>query len=254
MPDRQPQPVYVIENGYIRRTDDNSIGRRLRRWLKNPIKLQYLKNPKVAAGLIIGANVAIFLAWQRADGVLSDPSLDFLPRISLNTMRKHFLLNAISVHAGRWWTLVSHSFSHIDLFHLLRNMLELWQVAVPLGQIIGTLPMLIVYLSGAVAGGLTHIILNPSSNFPTFSMPSNLLGASGSVFALLALLTVLRPRQLVTTHLTAQPVPMWIGTGVIVALELVSLFAVRSHVSYASHFAGMAVGGLFGLYARNMRR
>lgn len=41
-------------------------------------------------------------------------------------------------------------------------MLELWQLAVPVGHIIGTLPMLIVYLSGAVAAGLTHVLLNPA--------------------------------------------------------------------------------------------
>jgi len=270
MPEGVNRPV-IIENGHIYRVDDRSWTRTLRRWKMkwlNPDNLHIpltgdsinhalqkgvkrLQDPRVVVALLIGANVCVYLAWQRANGFLYGPSFNILPRVSIRDMQKNFLLNYSALNSGRWWTLLTYSLSHADFIHITRNMVALWQIGIPVAKLFGIIPMLLTYVAGAAAGGLAHILLSPAPGFPAFRGESALLGASGAVLALVSLLTVVRPNQLVNSRLIAQPVPMWLGVVLVTVVEFLS--GPYNNISHAAHFAGMGVGALFGLYARFRR-
>jgi len=76
---------------------------------------------------------------------------------------------------GQFWRLLSSSFLHFDLKHLLLNMLCLFSLGRFLERLIGHVNLLCVYVLSAVAGGLASMLVH---------VDSVSAGASGAVFGL----------------------------------------------------------------------
>jgi len=85
--------------------------------------------------------------------------------------------------------LVSYAFLHdpSGLAHIAGNMAFLAVFGSLVEGALGGLPFLALYLLGAVAGGLGHVLVAPSSVDP-------LVGASGAIFGVLAVAGVIHPR------------------------------------------------------------
>jgi membrane associated rhomboid family serine protease len=153
--------------------------------------------------------------------------------------------------AGHWWTLFTHLFVHLDFVHLSSNLLMLWLVGRSVLKRLGTHHFVALYFLGGWAGTAAGLFLSPQQE------ESQIIGASGAIFALLGAFGVLFPhysitepfRRWVTFRLSAK----WVVTAFIMAalmLELLYRITPNSanlpgaNIGHLCH----AVGGLFGMF------
>jgi membrane associated rhomboid family serine protease len=136
----------------------------------------------------------------------------------------------------RPWTILTHMFMHGDFSHLYFNMFALSVFGSIFEKHVGSRTFLIVFFLGGFASSIADIIFYPAT-----------LGASGAIFAVLGCLAVFRPRQVVW----AMGVPMYVIIAFFVwmAVDLLGLYS-PDGIAHASHLAGMAYGGAYGLLLR----
>ena len=83
------------------------------------------------------------------------------------------------------WTLITYMFLHVDIWHVLFNMLWLYWFGKIFVEFMGNKKLVLVYFTGGVSGALVYILA--FNVFPVFSsaLPqSYALGASASVMAI----------------------------------------------------------------------
>ena len=83
------------------------------------------------------------------------------------------------------WTLITYMFLHIDVWHVLFNMLWLYWFGKIFVEFMGNKKLVLVYFLGGISGALVYILA--FNFFPVFSaaLPqSYALGASASVMAI----------------------------------------------------------------------
>jgi membrane associated rhomboid family serine protease len=81
------------------------------------------------------------------------------------------------------FTVITYAFGHADVLHLIGNMIALLVFGTPVNRRIGNGWYLLVYLGTALFIGL----------FVRLFVGGNLLGASGSIFAVIAIAVILMP-------------------------------------------------------------
>ncbi len=188
----------------------------------------------------IAINVGVFVLWTQARGA------------GLTSfMAAHFLVSAESVLSLRLWTLLSACFSHMDVWHLVFNMLALWVFGRDVGTALGSRAIVHLYLVGGLASSLAHVAFGLLSGDAT---PA--LGASGSVMALAVMFGALFPNRTLLINFFI-PVPAAMAVGLYIVLDILGVFGggMGSNVAHAAHLGGAAYGLLYWwLWVRRPRR
>ncbi|MCH6256460.1 rhomboid family intramembrane serine protease [Puniceicoccaceae bacterium K14] len=219
----------------------------------------YGKSPANALTWIIGINVGVFII-QCLEYALSTSFVADLFELSRSGLGKGFV-----------WTVLSYSVLHSTEFlrpgggllpwHILGNMYLTFMLGRALLPTLGTQRFVQLYVGAALTGGLfwfasTFISADPNA------ANSALIGASGSVFGLLALFACLYPNQEIQILLFFV-VPVKVKPK-IVALVLLGASAVLfiateltsqgSRIAHSAHLGGMLGGWLFYryIYMRNV--
>lgn len=123
-------------------------------------------------------------------------------------------------------------FMHVDLQHLLVNMLLLWFVGGAIEGYVGSSRLLALYAAGGFASSAAVLYFQPVT--PT-------AGASGALFALMMILIVIHKRQ-----------GLSLATSVaLLVVNVVNTFLVP-HVSVAGHVGGMVGGTIVALMYRQV--
>jgi membrane associated rhomboid family serine protease len=142
--------------------------------------------------LIVLINLCIFLLWYRAERATDDNA-------KLSAMYERFTASWLAIHFGDYLGLLTCCFSHSDATHLFVNMVAFATVAVGMTAFLGGRRIFALYVGAGCLSTLVTLAwekfyISPGSpnGLPT---PSFHLGASGSVFAFLALSAALAPRQ-----------------------------------------------------------
>jgi len=117
--------------------------------------------------VLLGANVAVFLALALAGGSIADFSGQVLVHFGAN-----FGPYTLS---GEWWRLLTYMFLHGGLMHIAFNMWCLWELGALCESLYGRWTFGAIYLITGVAGGVASIGWNPL----VLSV-----GASGAIFGL----------------------------------------------------------------------
>jgi membrane associated rhomboid family serine protease len=100
------------------------------------------------------------------------------------------------------WTLISYSFahhfsfelSHVDIFHILFNMIGLYWFGKLFNEYLGSDKLIATYVLGALAGGVLYLIM--FNTIPFFVDQANfpgMVGASAAVFAIMMAAATLLP-------------------------------------------------------------
>jgi membrane associated rhomboid family serine protease len=133
-------------------------------------------------------------------------------------------------------SIITYMFLHGDLVHLLVNSVALYGAGSMVERDIGHVKYLLVFLASGVAAGLVHCILNPSSEIP-------LVGSSGAIFGIIAVLFLLMPFKITFTLVV--PLPSVI-LGIMLSLVELSAFWMASDfgVAHDAHLAGFVTGGI----------
>ncbi|KAF9624531.1 hypothetical protein IFM89_011705 [Coptis chinensis] len=185
---------------------------------------------------LISANVAVFMLWRYLD---------------TSFMRKHFMISVENVRNGRVHTMITSAFSHIDVGHLLSNMIGLYFFGSSIGRYLGPEFLLKLYLAGALGGSIfylvQHAFMSPISKGSGmwYEDPKKVegLGASGAVNAILLLDIFLFPTKVIYLWLVI-PVPAFLVGAFIIGTDLKRMTEKDSRVSGAGHLGGAAVAVL----------
>ncbi|KAM7475450.1 hypothetical protein LguiB_022693 [Lonicera macranthoides] len=113
----------------------------------------------VVLGLIL-ANVAVFMLWRVADR-------DF--------MRKNFMISLDNFRSGRVHTMITSAFSHIEVEHIISNMIGLYFFGTSIARYFGPEFLLKLYLSGAVAGSVFYLVHHAFMSASSEVLPSSSL-------------------------------------------------------------------------------
>jgi len=96
--------------------------------------------------------------------------------------------------AEKPWTLISYFFFHEGLMHVVFNMLFLWWFGRIIHEFIGNKRLISLYILGGLAGGIFFILMyNIIPKFAPLVGSNVLLGASGSVYAIVIGAATLAP-------------------------------------------------------------
>ncbi|KAI9597608.1 hypothetical protein BDF19DRAFT_420517 [Syncephalis fuscata] len=205
---------------------------------------------------LISLNIIIYATWVYAkwDQEAHPNSRSTLMKF----MQQNFLCSSNYVlQDNRWWTLLTASFSHSELWHMGLNMFALHSLGsspyltVPfyqLATVIGTRRFLAIYLISGITGSLTSIMYNrwrenqivAKSHLPRSLLPMNAThGASGVA----TVYTLLFPSTRFLLFFVI-PMPGWLMMTALVGWDGFSLLSNKPSVfDHAGHLGGVA-GGL----------
>lgn len=176
--------------------------------------------------ILIGINVALFLA--------EEIYTHFFPPSSLVPF---LALSREGLAGGAWWQLITYAFLHGSPLHLLVNVVGLWFTGPLLEELLDRVCYLGLFAGGALAGGLLQTFA---------SQGSVLVGASGSVCALLVGFATLLPDLEITALIFfVIPVRMkasTLGWLVVVGSLLFWAFGIQREIGHLAHLGGGLAG------------
>lgn len=146
---------------------------------------------------------------------------------------------------GRYWTLLTSVFSHLEFWHIFMNMFVLYNFGFAIESILGTKRFAFFYLAAGIFSSLCHAA---TSNYFLHQPHLPALGASGAVSAVIMLFSFLFPREKILL-LGIIPLPAIFGALAFVALDLWGLAAQSSGgglpIGHGAHLGGALAGFLF---------
>ena len=162
------------------------------------------------------------------------------------------------VSKGWVWQLFTYMFVHGNFMHLFFNMFALFMFGMSLERYIGTREFLLYYFLCGFLGGVICYVFYLIQGSPTFLIegghiyylvgtgnPVLVMGASGSIYALLFLCAVLFPNARLLFFFFI-PMKMPIAVMIYIAIEVFSqVFGVSDGVSHLIHLSSIAVGWLY---------
>ena len=209
-------------------------------------------NPAITSMVLVGINVAVWLAILVTGGSSSAlvnrlglrpngacaPGDGFLydySRAACDALGGRFLYG---VDDGAWWQLVTSQFLHVEIWHIAGNMLALWFLGPQLEAVLGRARFLALDLISGLAGSVAVLWLSPEIGLT--------LGASGAIYGLFGALGVV-------AHKVGGDLRGLFG---LLALNLFITFAVPG-ISWQGHLGGLLGGALIAallVYAPRGRR
>lgn len=206
----------------------------------NEIKMQYRMGGVVEK--LIYLNVALFAIPYILTGVLSLFSIrfGFIPWVSLSSDPSDLLWKP--------WSILTYAFFHSGIFHILFNLIIFYFISRLFLTFFTQKQLLNVYLVGALFAGGVYII--SYLVFPALiSYKTSLIGASGSVMAVMFATTTFAPQMQVRLLLIGN-VKLWHIATFYLIVDLISL----SSSNTGGHIAHLG-GALFGyLFVKNLQR
>lgn len=143
------------------------------------IKAVFRRNDIIIKLIII--NIIVYLTLNVARLILWLAGMDDLFSIILSFFAAPAMVTKLIFKP---WTIFSYMFTHIDLFHILFNMLWLYWIGSILKDMVGPKKIVPIYLFGGLAG--VGIYLLAYNIFPAFQnhLPyAQVIGASAGVYA-----------------------------------------------------------------------
>ena len=168
-------------------------------------------------------------------------------------IREWLALSAENFKELKVWTVLSYAFLHSSnsIWHILGNMLGLFFIGRVVESITGKRSLFILYLSGAVIGGLAFLLFH-LNDF------RSVVGASAAVSALLAFFCLHFPERQVTLLLffviPLNVKPKWIFwgfLGISTYLLLTSELQGVNSVAHSAHLGGFLTGVVYYRYIYN---
>jgi membrane associated rhomboid family serine protease len=139
----------------------------------------------------------------------------------------------------RPWTLITYTFLHADLMHILFNMLGLYFFGPRLEERIGSTNFFWLYMASGLTGGLLSVVTAYLNLTPGLV---RIVGASGSVFGVFLGFARYWPRERVFIW-GILPVEAWL---LVIIMTLLSLYGGATGMGNVAHFAHL--GGYVGGY------
>ncbi|PPR88809.1 hypothetical protein GOBAR_AA31872 [Gossypium barbadense] len=176
--------------------------------------------------------------WFWSESWSSEEPLEIMvPKVSLDNFK-----------SGRLHTLITSAFSHIDIEHIVSNMIGLYFFGYNIGRIFGPEYLLRLYLAGAMGGSVFYLVHHAflAKGQATWMMdPSRTpgLGASGAVNAIMLLDIFLNPKATLYFDFII-PVPAMLLGIFLIGKDILRIIEGNSHISGSAHLGGAAVAAI----------
>lgn len=145
-----------------------------------------------------------------------------------------------------YWHFLTYMFTHATVSHFIFNMLSLYIFGTAVERRIGSREFILYYILTGVLSGVASYAMFYMANTNTV-----LLGASGAIYALLMLFSVLYPRSVIYVFgLVPVQAPVLIILYFII--ELISGLTAHDGVAHMTHLSGLVFGLLYILIRMRM--
>lgn len=191
------------------------------------------------------ANTAVFMLWRIADRKF---------------MANNFTISLDNFLSGRLHTLITSAFSHIDVEHIVSNMIGLYFFGMSIGRTFGPEYLLKLYMAGAIGGSVFYLVhhafLAMSSKqqgmWTVNHSRAPALGASGAVNAIMLLDIFLNPKATLYFEFFI-PVPAFLLGVFLIGKDVLRIIEGNSNISGSAHLGGAAVAALAWVRIRRRR-
>jgi membrane associated rhomboid family serine protease len=205
------------------------------------------KQRSVVTTLLV-ATIAVFVLQQMLNV--------FLPGVggrSNGFLTEWFALSGQNFKELKVWAVLSYGFLHSpqSIMHIVGNMFGLYFIGRILEPILGKPQFLLLYLGGALFGGLSYLTFHFNDTQPV-------IGASAAVFALVSFFCLRFPERPITLLIFfVIPVtlkPKWLFWGSL-AISVFGTFLYelpgKSYVAHSAHLGGIIGGIIYFRYIFN---
>lgn len=142
------------------------------------------------------------------------------------------------------WTVLTHMFTHDNVWHLLGNMLWLWVFGYIFLDLTGNRKIVPLYIYGAFAGALAFVLAyNFLPGLRQYLPYATALGASAGVMAIAAAVTTISPGYRIFPMLFGG-IPIWVLMTVYLIIDMASI-PLSNPGGHIAHLAGALTGFLF---------
>lgn len=149
---------------------------------------------------------------------------------------ENYKFNIGSIRRGEQIRMFSSGFLHVDITHLLFNMITLYFFADAVIVALGSLKFLIIYIASLLVGNLLSLYFHKEEYW------YNAVGASGAVTGILYAAILLQPEMSLYMFFIPIPIPGYVfGVGYL----LYSIYGMKNkigNIGHDAHFGG-AIGG-----------
>jgi len=138
----------------------------------------------------------------------------------------------------RPWTILTHMFSHVGMWHMAFNMLILYWFGRIVGDLLNDRRVLPLYLLGGIAGAVIYFL---AANFISNVAPGNAHGASAAVLCIVAAAAMTSPDYIIRLLFLGDVKIKWIAAFVI----FVNILATKDPINTGGawgHLGGLAFG------------
>jgi membrane associated rhomboid family serine protease len=134
-------------------------------------------------------------------------------------------------------SIVSYIFMHGNWVHLFVNVIALLGAGIIVEKNIGHLRFLILFMVSGVLAGIAHCFLNPQSSVP-------LIGSSGAIFSIIAVLFLFMPFKL--TYALVVPLPSVVVGLMLVLVESSAIWIANDiAIAHDAHIMGFLTGCVY---------
>ena len=140
-----------------------------------------------------------------------------------------------SIRYGEQIRMISSGFLHVDMMHLIFNMLTLWFFAPVVIQWLGTISFVLVYFGSLIFGSLLTMLFHKND----YSYRA--VGASGAVTGVLYSAILLQPDMMLGIFFVI-PMPAYLFGILYLLYSIYGMRAKNDNIGHTAHFGG-AMGG-----------
>jgi membrane associated rhomboid family serine protease len=222
--------------------------------------------PPVVLGLVA---ILCFIHLMMAFVLPADTSDALLDLFAFEPLRYYSTADLDGPMPGGWlagiWTFVTYAFFHVNLTHLVFNLIWLVAFGTPVARRFGPWRFLAFFAFTAATGALAHLLTHIGENVPAIGASAAVLGMMAAavrfVFQPGGPLSFLRLSEAETYRVPAKPLGamlrdrrmlqftlVWFGLNALLGLPLFAMPGVEGSVAWQAHIGGFA-GGLLAFAA-----
>jgi len=140
-----------------------------------------------------------------------------------------------SIRSGEQIRMLSSGFLHVDMMHLIFNMLTLWFFAPVVIEWLGTISFVLIYFGSLIFGSLLTMLFHKND----YSYRA--VGASGAVTGILYSAILLQPDMMLGIFFVI-PMPAYLFGILYLLYSIYGMKVKNDNIGHTAHFGG-AIGG-----------
>ena len=186
-------------------------------------------------GLCSAATMAYWAAVARGRKQGNWEPLKFIVR--------NFVCSVENIKSGRWWVVLTHSFTHFQPWHLILNMWALWDIGRRFVWIFGAPAFVGTWLVTAITGSLGSLYWERYKNSGSIPEIGGSVGSSAAIFGLMFAEYIFMPYTLLRVPFIPAVFPAWRYCAVWFGASVYCLYSGSlPMIGHAGHLGGMAGG------------